>query len=92
MMGNFMPKAGSNFAFGIRNMWTLSSETVWKRTHRMAGKLWFARGTGAVPAGAFPAGEDGLYAPAVAIFLVLGLVPTAYSFLLWRQENPNPGH
>ena len=39
MMGNFMPKAGSNFAFGIRNMWTLSSETVWKRTHRMAGKL-----------------------------------------------------
>lgn len=36
MMGNFMPKAGSNFAFGIRNMWTLSSETVWKRTHRMA--------------------------------------------------------
>lgn len=64
MMGNFMPKAGSNFAFGIRNMWTLSSETVWKRTHRMAGKLWFAG----------------------------GLVPTAYSFLLWRQENPNPGH
>ena len=50
MMGNFMPKAGSNFAFGIRNMWTLSSETVWKRTHRMAGKLWFA--------GAFPAGEN----------------------------------
>lgn len=59
MMGNFMPKAGSNFAFGIRNMWTLSSETVWKRTHRMAGKLWFARGTGAVPAGAFPAGKNG---------------------------------
>ena len=33
-----------------------------------------------------------LYAPAVAIFLVLELVPTAYSFLLWRQENPSPGH
>ena len=28
----------------------------------------------------------------IAGILVLGLVPTAYSFLLWRQENPNPGH
>ena len=92
MMGNFMPKAGSNFAFGIRNMWTLSSETVWKRTHRMAGKLWFAGGLVLFLLGLSPLEKIALYAPAVAIFLVLGLVPTAYSFLLWRQENPNPGH
>ena len=91
MMGNFMPKAGSNFAFGIRNMWTLSSETVWKRTHRMAGKLWFVGGLVLFLLGLSPLEKMALYAPAVAIFLVLGLVPTAYSFLLWRQENPNPG-
>lgn len=42
--------------------------------------------------GLSPLEKMALYAPAVAIFLVLGLVPTAYSFLLWRQENPNPGH
>lgn len=90
MMGNFMPKAGSNFAFGIRNMWTLSSETVWKRTHRMAGKLWFVGGLVLFLLGLSPLEKMALYAPAVAIFLVLGLVPTAYSFLLWRQENPTP--
>ena len=104
MMGNFMPKAGSNFAFGIRNMWTLSSETVWKRTHRMAGKLWFAGGLvlfllglghnmdKVIIGSIIRLGKMALYAPAVAIFLVLELVPTAYSFLLWRQENPSPGH
>lgn len=58
----------------------------------MAGKLWFAGGLVLFLLGLSPLEKMALYAPAVAIFLVLGLVPTAYSFLLWRQENPNPGH
>lgn len=87
LMGNFMPKAGSNFGFGIRNMWTLSSDTVWRNTHRMAGKLWFAGGLLLFLLGLSPLEKLALYLPAVLLFLILGLVPTAYSFLLWRRES-----
>lgn len=92
MMGNFMPKAGSNFAFGIRNMWTLSSETVWKQHPSHGRQALVCWGTGAVPAGAFPAGEDCPVRTCCGDLSGTGTVPTAYSFLLWRQENPNPGH
>ncbi|HEY9765875.1 MAG TPA: SdpI family protein [Chroococcales cyanobacterium] len=44
IMGNYLPKLRSNFFIGIRSPWTLSSEEVWYRTHRLAGKLMFAMG------------------------------------------------
>ena len=87
MMGNFMPKAGSNFGFGIRNMWTLSSDAVWSRTHRMAGKLWFAGGLLLFLLGLSPLEKLALYLPAATLFLILGLTPSVYSFLLWRRES-----
>lgn len=90
LMGNFMPKAGSNFGFGFRNMWTLSSETVWQRTHRMAGKLWFFGGLALFLLSLSPLEKMPLYLHAIGLILVLGLVPTAYSYLLWSRENPSP--
>ena len=36
-MGNYMPTARQNFYFGIKTAWTLSSETVWNKTHRIGG-------------------------------------------------------
>jgi uncharacterized membrane protein len=40
VLGNYLPKLPRNFFFGIRSPWTLASETVWYKTHRMAGG-WF---------------------------------------------------
>ena len=38
-VGNIMPKFRMNWNCGIKNPWTLSSETVWIRTHRLGGRL-----------------------------------------------------
>ena len=44
VMGNFMGKIRSNFVFGMRTPWTLSSELSWNKTHRLTGKLFMLWG------------------------------------------------
>ncbi|MDD2646949.1 MAG: DUF1648 domain-containing protein [Patescibacteria group bacterium] len=41
-LGAFLPKAKRNWFFGIRNPWTLSSDVVWEKTHRLAGAFFKA--------------------------------------------------
>lgn len=44
LLGNYMPKIQSNFYMGIKTPWTLSSDEVWRKTHRLAGKLYMGSG------------------------------------------------
>jgi uncharacterized membrane protein len=44
VLGNFLGKVTRNFFAGIRTPWTLASEEVWLRTHRLAGKLFVLAG------------------------------------------------
>ena len=39
IMGNMFGKIRQNWVFGIKFPWTLSSEQVWNRTHRFAGRF-----------------------------------------------------
>lgn len=44
VMGNYLPRLPQNFFFGIRSPWTLASETVWIKTHRISGILFVIAG------------------------------------------------
>jgi len=44
IVGNYLQTVRPNYFIGIRTPWTLENQTVWKDTHRIAGKLWFAGG------------------------------------------------
>ncbi len=44
IIGNYMPKIKPNFFMGIKNPWTISNEDVWKKTHRLGGKIFFIIG------------------------------------------------
>jgi uncharacterized membrane protein len=44
VVGNVVPRFRPNLALGIRNRWTLESDVVWARTHRLAGYLAVAGG------------------------------------------------
>lgn len=39
LSGILISKAEKNWFIGIRNPWTLSSDVVWKKTHKIGGKL-----------------------------------------------------
>ena len=87
VLGNSMGKLKHNWFIGIRTPWTLASEEVWTRTHRLAAPIWVAGGLVQL-VGAFVPGTAGqvlLGAP----LAVMVLVPVGYSFVLFRKLSPS---
>ena len=44
VFGNFLSKTTKNFWLGIRTPWTLASDEVWLKTHRVAGAMFMIAG------------------------------------------------
>jgi uncharacterized membrane protein len=88
LLGNLLPLVRSNFIIGIRTPWTLSSETVWTRTHRVGGYAMVAAGVITIVAGlvAQPVG----FVVALASLVISALVPVIYSYILWSREHGGP--
>jgi len=83
VIGNYMGKIKHNYFMGIRTPWTLASEEVWYRTHRMAGPFWVAGGILFILMAFVPKGWT------LTIFLIvmftLLLIPTVYSYVIFRR-------
>jgi uncharacterized membrane protein len=86
IVGNLLPLARSNFIFGIRTPWTLSSEQVWTRSHRVGGYAAVAAGL-IVIASAFLARPMGVVIALVSA-LIAGLIPVIYSYVVWSRQRP----
>jgi len=86
-VGNYLPKCRQNYTVGIKLPWTLSNEENWNKTHRLAGKLWVIGGFGMILAGSISQAHL-LLIPAV---LLMVLVPTVYSYLLYRNMKEKQG-
>ncbi len=83
-IGNVMPRMRPNWFMGIRTPWTLSSEEVWRRTHRVGGAAFMAAGLGLALVGALPL-EWARSAMWIAAVVVAAAVPVAYSYVAWRR-------
>ena len=44
VIGNYLPKTHRNYIIGIRLPWTLENDKNWRKTHRLAGKIWVLGG------------------------------------------------
>lgn len=87
VLGNFMGKIRRNFLVGIRTPWTLASEEVWMRTHRLGGKLFVAAGCVSI-AGALL--DHGLAILLVSVTIV-ALATTVHSYWVYRNlERQTP--
>jgi uncharacterized membrane protein len=84
-IGYLVGKAKRNFFVGIRTPWTLSSDTVWAKTHQL-GK-WTFVGAGGVSILCAFLGEIGFWVFTVTL-LAAAFVPIIYSYILWKRENP----
>ena len=87
LIGNQLGKSRSMYMVGIRTPWTLASEEVWIKTHRLGGKLMVAAGLAMISAALLPLPSGLLAAVMGAAIAVSVLVPIVYSFLLWRAEK-----
>ena len=79
-IGNYLPKCKQNYTIGLKLPWTLHSEENWNRTHRLAGWLWVIGGLLLISAGFFNLMWLTLSAP-----LLMALVPTIYSYILYLK-------
>ena len=82
MLGNYLPKCKQSYTVGIKLPWTLDDSENWTKTHALAGKLWVAGGL-LIIITAF------LENPVIffSIVVVMVLVPTVYSYLLFKNKR-----
>jgi len=85
VIGNYMPQIKSNFLMGIRTPWTLSSDTVWQKTHLLGGYT-FVIGGVIFMAGTLFTSPWNTYVPLISI-IVAGLTPIIYSYILFVQKK-----
>jgi len=84
-LGNFLTRVEPNWFVGIRTPWTLSSDTVWRRTHRTGGWVFVIGGlvlasTALLPRAAF-------LPLLIATIVIMPAIPMVQSYVLWKREQ-----
>jgi uncharacterized membrane protein len=84
-LGNYLTRVEPNWFIGIRTPWTLSSDTVWRKTHRTGGLVMVIGGLVLA---------SGVFLPRVAYLplfvvtiVVIALIPIVQSYILWKREQ-----
>jgi uncharacterized membrane protein len=82
--GILIEHAKKNWSIGIRNPWTLSSELVWEKTHKLGGRLFKICGILSLL---------GIILPQLAIWFILipilsvTIYTTIYSYIEYRRSR-----
>lgn len=85
-MGNYMLNIKPNYFVGFRLPWTLENAGNWKKTHAVAGRLWFA---------------GGLFLAIICLFLptviamiffftvmtIIVIIPCVYSYRMYKNQK-----
>ena len=85
-IGNFLGKLRRNYWAGIRTPWTLASDVVWERTHRLGGWLFVAAGLVGVFTSFIPPLR--LWGTVGAI-LVASAITGIYSYVIYQRLEAN---
>ncbi len=89
LLGNYLPKLPHNWFLGVRTPWTLASERVWRKTHRLFGVLFVLYG--------LLIGLASLVSPTLMVGVIIGgavflvVVAVAYSYVLFKREGRTEG-
>ena len=83
-LGNYFKTIKPNYFIGIKTPWTLENETVWKDTHRMAGKYWFAGGLIIMICSLLLNASSVMYL-FLGVTVVISLIPVIYSYRRFQE-------
>ena len=81
VLGFILPKCKQNYTIGIKLPWTLHDEENWDKTHKLAGNSWVVGGIAMIIAGLL-----NLTIVFMIIIFALAIIPTVYSYLLYRNK------
>jgi len=84
ILGNYFKTLRANYFIGIRTPWTLENQTVWKETHKLAGKIWFIGGL-VIIVSSLLLDKEANFRLFIGIIIVISLIPVIYSFFKFRS-------
>ena len=87
VMGNYFQALKPNYFIGIRTPWTLESPDIWKKTHRLAGRLWMVGGVLIIIISFIIKNNLALGITFGSITAVITLIPLIYSFTEFQKTH-----
>ncbi len=85
-IGNLMYSVKPNYFVGIRTPWALEDDENWRKTHQLAGKLWFAGGILITIITFFTPLIAGVPV-VVLVVIIMTLIPGIYSYRYFAQHK-----
>jgi uncharacterized membrane protein len=85
VIGNYFGKIRHNYFVGIKTPWTLADETVWNKTHRLAGPLWIVAGIVALVVAFFD--HPASFWIFMACLMIAAIIPTIYSYVIYKNTS-----
>ncbi len=85
VIGNVLGRVQPNYFVGIRTPWTLADPEIWRRSHRVGGRMFVAAGALTLLLGLFAPVVVGFSLGLTAI-LVAAFGSMAYSYWIARQQ------
>lgn len=85
ILGNYMSKIKPNWFMGIRTPWTMSSEEVWNKTHRLGGKTFMLMGLWLIITPILP--FNSLVWILIVPIGLMAVIPIVYSYILFKREK-----
>lgn len=86
VIGNYLPKSKSNYFYGIKTPWTLSSDVSWRKTHRLGGKLSIISGIIIILSSFLLYGNAKVVIVMIAIFTA-AIVPVIGSYFYAKNDR-----
>ncbi len=81
VIGNYLAKVPKNFFMGIRTPWTLASDEVWYKTHRLASWTFVLAGLLVILCSLLPVSVNW----AIGFLMAAGLIPVIYSLIIYKK-------
>jgi len=85
LIGLALPRVHSNFIFGIRTPWTLTSERSWAVTHLVGGWVFVIAGA-ILAVAAFTIPGSSIAWVLIAVITAVAVIPIVVSYLAWRTD------
>jgi uncharacterized membrane protein len=85
-LGFILPKLKRNFMFGIRTGWTMSSDKVWDKTHKIGGALFALTGIITIVL-LFVLKLEALFWVFLTLMILVSLFLVFYSYYLYKKSN-----
>lgn len=85
VFGNYLQTVKPNYFIGIRTPWALENEQTWKKTHRLAGRMWMLAGLVILIISFIIKNNSVLGILFLNITLIIVIVPIIYSYTEFKK-------